>query len=146
MVKNVAVCCSACCSACCSVCCSVCGSLLQSTVPGRRIMGTKERHITQKRPMSLKRDLYHSKETCITQKRRISLKKDLYHSKETYITQKRPVSLPMMRIFGFCDMGWLRLVGSFKSQVSSAEYRLFYGSLLQKRPIILRSLLVVATP
>ena len=30
--------------------------------------------------------------------------------------------------------------------VSFAEYRLFYRALLQKRPIILRSLLVVATP
>jgi len=43
-------------------------------------------------------------------------------------------------------MGWLRLVGSLKSQVSFAEYRLFYRALLQKRPIILRSLLAEATP
>jgi len=33
-----------------------------------------------------------------------------------------------------------------KLQVSFAEYRLFYRALLQKRPIILRSLLVIATP
>jgi len=43
-------------------------------------------------------------------------------------------------------MGWLWLVGSLKWWVSSAEYRLFYRSLLQKRPIILRSLLIVDTP
>ena len=43
-------------------------------------------------------------------------------------------------------MGWLRLVGSFKSHVSFAEYSLFYRALLQKRPIIWRSLLIVATP
>jgi len=43
-------------------------------------------------------------------------------------------------------MGWLRLVGSLKLQVSFAEYRLFHRALLQKRPIILRSLRVVATP
>ena len=42
-------------------------------------------------------------------------------------------------------MGWLRLVGSLKLQVSFAEYRLFYRALLQKRPVILRSLLIVAT-
>jgi len=42
-------------------------------------------------------------------------------------------------------MGWLRLVGSSKLDVSFAEYRLFYRALLQKRPIILRSLLMVAT-
>jgi len=43
-------------------------------------------------------------------------------------------------------MGWLRLVGSLKLQVSFTEDRLFYRSLLQKRPVILRSLLSVATP
>jgi len=33
-------------------------------------------------------------------------------------------------------MGWRRLVGSLKLQVSFAEYRLFYRALLQKRPKI----------
>ena len=42
-------------------------------------------------------------------------------------------------------MGWLRLVGSLKVQVSFAEYRLFYRALLQKRPTFLGSLLIVAT-
>jgi len=44
------------------------------------------------------------------------------------------------------DMGWLRLVGTLKLQVSFAEYSLCYRSLLQKRPTILRSILIVATP
>jgi len=43
-------------------------------------------------------------------------------------------------------MGWLRLVGSLKLHVSFAEYLLFYRALLQKRLIILISLLIVATP
>jgi len=43
-------------------------------------------------------------------------------------------------------IGWLRSVGSIKLQVSFAEYRLFYRSLLQKKPIILSILLTVATP
>jgi len=43
-------------------------------------------------------------------------------------------------------MGWLRLVGSLKLQVAFAENRLFYRAPLQKRPIILRSLPIVATP
>ena len=43
-------------------------------------------------------------------------------------------------------MGWLRLVGSLKSYVSFAVYRLFQRALLQKRSIILRSLLLEATP
>ena len=42
-------------------------------------------------------------------------------------------------------MGWLRFVGSWKVQVPFAEYSLFYDALLQKRPIIFRSLLIVAT-
>ena len=46
----------------------------------------------------------------------------------------------------FHGIWWLRLVGSFKLYVSFAEYRLFYGALLQKRPVILRSLLTKATP
>jgi len=42
-------------------------------------------------------------------------------------------------------MQWLRWVGAWKIYVSFAEYSLFYRALLQKRPIILRSLLSVAT-
>ena len=42
--------------------------------------------------------------------------------------------------------GWLRSVGSIKFWVSLAEYCLFYRSLLQKRPVILRSLRIVAAP
>jgi len=43
-------------------------------------------------------------------------------------------------------MGWLRVVGSLKLYVFFAEHSLFYMALLQRRPIILRSLLIVATP
>ena len=43
-------------------------------------------------------------------------------------------------------MGWLQLVGSIKLQVSCTGYSLFYGALLQKKPIILLILLVAATP
>jgi len=43
-------------------------------------------------------------------------------------------------------MGWLRIVGSLKLQVSFAEYQLFDRALLQKRLIILRSLPIVAAP
>ena len=40
---------------------------------------------------------------------------------------------------------WLRLVGCLKLQIAFVEYRLFYRVLLQKRPVIWRSLLIVAT-
>jgi len=45
-----------------------------------------------------------------------------------------------------CYMGWLRLAGSLKLCFSFAKepYKIDY--ILQKRPIILRNLLIVATP
>ena len=45
-----------------------------------------------------------------------------------------------------CHTGRLRLVGFLKSQVSFAEYRLFYRALWEKRPVILMRLRIVATP
>jgi len=57
------------------------------------------------------------------------------------------VQLPnLLRLSYNSCMGWLRVVGSLKFQVSFAEYRLFYRALLQKRPVILRSLLIVVAP
>ena len=52
----------------------------------------------------------------------------------------------MHSCIGVFGMGWLWLVGSLKLQVSFTEYRLFYRALWQKRPIISRSQLIVATP
>jgi len=49
-----------------------------------------------------------------------------------------------VRLHMWLCMGWLWLVGSSKSQVSFAEYS--HRALLKKRPIIVRSLLIVATP
>ena len=43
-------------------------------------------------------------------------------------------------------MGWLRLVGPLKLQVSFAKEPYERDNFLQKRPVILRSLLIVATP
>jgi len=42
-------------------------------------------------------------------------------------------------------MGWLQFVGSLKLEVSFAEYCLCCKALLQKRPVILRNLLIEAT-
>jgi len=55
-------------------------------------------------------------------------------------------SIHVTEDYRVCGTGWLRLVGSLKLQVSFAEYRLFNRAHLQKRPIILRSLPIVATP
>ena len=43
-------------------------------------------------------------------------------------------------------MGWLRLVGSLKFQISFAKEPCKRDDILQKKPMILRSLLIVATP
>jgi len=43
-------------------------------------------------------------------------------------------------------MGWLRLVSSSKTQVSFAKEPYNRDDILRKRPIVLRSLLIVATP
>jgi len=50
------------------------------------------------------------------------------------------------RFDGNQDMGWLSWVGSLKLKVSFAKEPYKRDSILQKRPIILRSLLIVATP
>jgi len=44
------------------------------------------------------------------------------------------------------DMGWLRLVDSSKLQVSCPKEPSKRDDILQMRPIILRSLLIVTTP
>ena len=49
----------------------------------------------------------------------------------------------------FClthSMGWLQLVGSLKLYVSLENIGLYCRALLQKRPKLLRSLLVIAIP
>jgi len=43
-------------------------------------------------------------------------------------------------------MGWLHVVGSLKLQVSFAKEPYERDDILQKRPIILTSLLIVANP
>jgi len=43
-------------------------------------------------------------------------------------------------------MGWLRLVGSLKFLVCFAKEPYKRDDILQKRPIILRNLLIIATP
>ena len=46
----------------------------------------------------------------------------------------------------FSAMGWLQLVGSFNLLVSFAKEPYKIDDILEKRPTLLRSLLIVATP
>ena len=87
--------------------------------------------------------------------------------KRDYILQKRPVILRSLLIVATLSatyrgpndsaiqrgpkeschtMGWLRLVGSLKLLVSFGKEPYKRDDILQKRPIILRSLLIVASP
>ena len=51
-----------------------------------------------------------------------------------------------MAVFSFfCESENVYLVGA-RMPATFVKYRLFYRAFLQKRPIILRSLLIVATP
>ena len=52
----------------------------------------------------------------------------------------------MQKTPDFQVMGWLRLVGSLKLYVSFAKEPYKRDYILQKRPRILRGLLIVATP
>jgi len=54
------------------------------------------------------------------------------------MTPHMPIPMPYM--------GWLRVVGSLKLQVSFAKEPYKRDEILQKRLIILRSLLIEATP
>jgi len=59
--------------------------------------------------------------------------------------EKHTDMLKCEKTYGVATISWLRLVRSFELYVTFAEYSLFYRALLQMRPTILRSLLIVAT-
>ena len=75
-------------------------------------------------------------------------------TKETYIltkrdlhTHKKKASCNLTQMYcRKCCMGWLRLVGSLKLQVSFVKETYKKDYILQKRPIIWRRLLIVSTP
>ena len=58
----------------------------------------------------------------------------------------KSISFVIMWLFSFVTVGWLRLAGSLKLEVSFAKEPYKRDCILQKRPIILRSLLIIATP
>jgi len=64
-----------------------------------------------------------------------------------YTERKRERERENLRgIHKIMAVGWLRLVGSLKLYVSFAKEPHKKDEIVQKRPIILRSLLIVATP
>jgi len=73
-------------------------------------------------------------------------KRDNIHTIYMYIYMHAYYTQVNICIHVHTCMRRLRLVGSLKVYVSFTEYSLFYKALLQQRPIILRSLLIVATP
>ena len=67
-------------------------------------------------------------------------------SRHFHSQPRRYVHIHIHACAPFTPMGWLRLVGSLKLQVPFAKEPYERDDILQKRPIILRSLLIVATP
>ena len=70
----------------------------------------------------------------------------LYIYTHTYIHIYIDTCICMYVCVYICTHRWLRLVGSLKLFVSFAKEPYKRDDILQKRPIILRSLLFVATP
>jgi len=78
-----------------------------------------------------------------------SIKKALHSLKRALHFYQKSLSKFFQRRPAFLlekPMGWLRLVGSLKWQVSFAKEPYKRDDILQKRPMILRSLLIIATP
>ena len=76
-------------------------------------------------------------------------KRDAYVAKETICSLPLSLSLSLVlsrKIDRALHVAWWHTLCVRVSDISFAEYSLFYRALLQKRPIILRSLPIVATP
>ena len=74
------------------------------------------------------------------------MKETLDDARIVVYRHNNPVNIRIQYTRQETPMGWLRLVVSLKLHISFVEHSLFYRALLQKNPIILRSLLIVATP
>jgi len=127
VLQCVAVCCSALqyVAVCCSMlqCVAVCCSVLQCVV-----VGTRRRRLRSRIRLWCVAVCY------------ISCRSVLQHSCAALVDTGCWGVLQLTSAMKFLrmdpGMGWLRLVGSIKLQVSFAEYSLFYRAFLQKRPII----------
>ena len=71
-----------------------------------------------------------------------SFAKESYHFKEP-TNRSHPI---LIYVVERTHLRWLRLVGSFKLYVSFEKEPYKRDDILEKRPVILRSLLIVATP
>ena len=102
------------------------------------------RALLQKRPT-----IYHTHDAYIMYLLRSSPKRANCTPKRDVFTPKRDLFTPeevLYTILIASPMGWLRSVGSLKLHVSFAKEPYKTDCFLQKRHIILRSLLIVATP
>jgi len=68
-----------------------------------------------------------------------------YRERDVFISILTPIPVYVCIVIMLSDMGWLRLVGCLKIYISLQNIGLFCRSLLQKRPIFLSILLIVAT-
>jgi len=76
-----------------------------------------------------------------------ALSKRRYSAKETYnFIDPTNCSPPIRETDDVCDMRWLRLVGSLEIYITFAKGPYKRDCILQKRPLFLRSLLIIATP
>jgi len=151
-VKCVAVCCSA--MLCVAVCCSVLQcvaercSALQCVVVSCPLASKHRPQFGVSFNLNLQSLCHRSLFNGTWQKR----PGELDHDMRPLVSKRRPqVWYDVMRCRVLCCcavrcMGWLRLVGSLNLHVPLGNIGLFCRALLQKRPVFLRSLILVATP
>jgi len=106
----------------------------------------KEAFFLQKRPSLCKRGLLFAKETFFLQKKPSFCKRDLLFAKSKQSPHNRRCKKTLQKEGLTHDYGvatisrLLKIIGSFAKEPYKTD------DILQKRPIILRSLLIVATP
>jgi len=122
VLQCVAVCCSV--LQCVAVCCSM---YVPLSMEGASLPNTKGMRTSPICGDVTHSHVWHDSTICVTQ------------TIQTCDTTHSPVRW-------LIPMGWLRWVGCLKIQVSLQNTGLFCRALLQKRPIILSILLIVATP
>ena len=71
---------------------------------------------------------------------------DILHKRPMIATHQRVMTSTSHVTVSYLHMGWLRLVGSLKLKVFFAKGPYKRDDILQKRPMILRSPLIMATP
>ena len=156
VLQCVAVCCSVlqCVAECCSVlqCVAVCCSVLQCVALCCTVLQCIAVHCSVLPAYNTKKYLGRSCCSVLHHQSKLKSQPATHLSVYTKVSSKSECKHSSKYQVDFCcrvlqcAMGWLCVVDSLKLHVSFAKEPYKRDDILQKRPIILRSLLIVATP